>query len=400
MMEWPGITAFAEAASIPYGIFGLILTYILRDVDRWPKRLCVVIMSSSIIVAIANLVEGALMNYFHAPIPVCHLVMLINIPLFPVPTLLMTAYFLYSCGEDYRRSALMYSQCILVAFLIIIEYAAHAAGKISITPGYEVHSEGWSIICLYLPVAITAVLLIGLFKRWKRPTVIQWIIFLLCFITPSYIQGILMEFLLMVGLVRRYQEQQEESARQNAHIAVLQMRPHFIHNTLMSIYYLCAQDPEKAQAVIKDFSRYLQANFTAIAKDDTIPFSEELEHTRAYLAVEQARFEGQLFVDFDTPDTFFRIPPLTLQPIVENAVKHGLDPDMGPLYVSVTTEDTDTGIRIIVEDTGPGYAPSNEDPQFAISSIRKRLEAMCGGALQIEAREAGGTRVTMFIPKR
>jgi LytS/YehU family sensor histidine kinase len=166
----------------------------------------------------------------------------------------------------------------------------------------------------------------------------------------------------------------------------------------MSIYYLFTQDPEKAQTVIKDFSRYLQSNFTAIAEDGTISFAEELEHTRAYLAVEQARYEGRLFVEFDTPNTFFRVPALTLQPIVENAVQHGLDPDLEPLYVSVATQDAPGGIRIVVEDTGPGYAPSDGAPHFALDNIRERLENLCGGTLEIEPREAGGTKVTVFVP--
>ena len=90
------------------------------------------------------------------------------------------------------------------------------------------------------------------------------------------------------------------------------MRPHFIYNTMTSIYYLCEQDPKTAQQVTLDFTNYLRKNFSAIAKDGTIPFTEELEHTRAYLAVEQIRFEGEMFVEFDTPHTAFKLPPLTL----------------------------------------------------------------------------------------
>ena len=115
-------------------------------------------------------------------------------------------------------------------------------------------------------IAITAVILFAILRRWKKLTWAQRIVFLISFFTPSYIQGVLVELLLLVGLVRSYMEQKDEAARQRASIAVLQMRPHFIHNTLMSIYYLCAQDPEKAQRVIKDFSRYLQSNFTPVAQ--------------------------------------------------------------------------------------------------------------------------------------
>ena len=108
------------------------------------------------------------------------------------------------------------------------------------------------------------------------------------------------------------------------------MRPHFICNSMMSIYSLCRRDPEKARQVILEFTSYLRKNFAAIASEETIPFTEELDHNRAYLAVEQAQFEYSLFVDFDTSETLFRLPPLTLQPIVENAVVHGMRKSNAP----------------------------------------------------------------------
>lgn len=193
--------------------------------------------------------------------------------------------------------------------------------------------------------------------------------------------------------------QKELNVQQQASIAVLQMRPHFIYNTLMSIYYLCGQDPLRAQSVILDFSTYLKKNFTAIARDSIIPFTEELEHTRAYLAVETVRFEDMLFVQYDTPYTDFRIPPLTLQPVVENAVKHGLDPDGVPLHIIIRTFDTDSESVITVEDNGTGFDPKdNEKPHTALDNIRDRLEMMCRGSLIIESSEHIGTKVTITIP--
>ena len=177
------------------------------------------------------------------------------------------------------------------------------------------------------------------------------------------------------------------------------MRPHFIYNTLMSIYYLCQQDSVKAQNVILDFSRYLKKNFTAIVSEEPVPFSEELEHTRAYLAVEKVRFEDKLFVEFDTPVTVFKLPPLTLQPIVENSVKYGVSPGLDPLYLSIITEESDEGVAVIVDDTGPGFAPSDDnEPHIALENIRKRLKTMCGGSLKTTPREDGGTRVIIRIP--
>ena len=201
--------------------------------------------------------------------------------------------------------------------------------------------------------------------------------------------------------IDRYMCQQREIAHQRAGVMVLQMRPHFICNTMMSIYYLCDQDPKKAKQVTLDFTTYLRKNFTAIASENTVPFKDELEHTRAYLAVEQAQFEDRLFVSFDIPHTVFRVPPLVLQPIVENAVKYGMDPNGKPLNISVKTRRTAIGSEIIVEDNGPGYNPVNDnESHIALNNIRQRLEMMCKGKLEITALEDGGTTVKVTIPAK
>ena len=157
---------------------------------------------------------------------------------------------------------------------------------------------------------------------------------------------------------------------------------------------------KKAQQVTLDFTTYLRKNFTAIVSEDTVPFSDELEHTRAYLAVEQVQFEDSLFIEYDTPHKEFRLPPLTLQPIVENAVKHGMDPEYAPLRISIKTRETDSGNEIIVEDTGPGFEPVDDDGKThtALANIQQRLEMMCGGKMTIRPRAGGGTVVTVTIP--
>jgi LytS/YehU family sensor histidine kinase len=208
-------------------------------------------------------------------------------------------------------------------------------------------------------------------------------------------------FVIVVGdQAEQYLIQQREIAHQRASILVLQMRPHFIYNTMTSIYYLCEQDSKKAQQVTMDFTTYLRKNFTAIASVDTIAFPDELEHTQAYLAVEQAQFEDRLLVDYDTPHVRFRVPPLTLQPIVENAVKHGMDPDGEPLRICIRTRETGAGSQVVVEDNGTGFAPAGDgDPHVGLANIEQRLEMMCGGRLSVEPREGGGTVVTVTIPE-
>jgi LytS/YehU family sensor histidine kinase len=198
---------------------------------------------------------------------------------------------------------------------------------------------------------------------------------------------------------REIAEQQREIAHQRTNILALQMRPHFIYNTLMSIYGLCRLDPGKARQVVMDFANYLRRNFQAIASDSAIPFSTELEHTRAYLAIEQVQYDDMLVVDYDTTFTHFRLPPLTLQPIVENAIKHGMDTDSDPLRLSIRTRHTDFGAEVIVEDNGPGFDPAGtKEPGIALGNIRQRLEMMCGGSLTITPGDGGGTVVTITIP--
>ena len=198
---------------------------------------------------------------------------------------------------------------------------------------------------------------------------------------------------------REIAKQQREIANQRARIMVLQMRPHFIYNTLMSIYSLCNLNPQKARQVTMDFTDYLRKNFNAVASETPVPFSAELDHTRSYLAVEKAQHEDMLLVEYDTRFTNFRLPPLTLQPIAENAVKHGMNPYAGPLHITIRTCHTDSAGVIVVEDNGPGFEAAEESESYpALKNIRERLEWMCKGKLEITSREGGGTVVTVTIP--
>ena len=194
--------------------------------------------------------------------------------------------------------------------------------------------------------------------------------------------------------------QANENAEQKASILALQMRPHFIYNTLTSIYYLIEQDPEKAQSTIIDFTNYLRKNFNAIASGEPVAFEYELEHARTYLAVELVRFPDKITVDYDIPFTKFRLPPLTLEPLVENAVKHGMDPESDePLYIAIRTQNDGYRIRLTVENSGEEFgAVSNDEPHIALDNIRQRLDSMCRGTLNLFPREGGGTIVTIDIP--
>lgn len=200
---------------------------------------------------------------------------------------------------------------------------------------------------------------------------------------------------------RKLREQSEELRDAKLGVLMSQIRPHFIHNTLASAYYLCEDDPAKAQRVIRSFMDYLQGNYMALSNPDMIPFNEELKHVKSYVAVEKVRFEGELEVLFDTPWTEFRVPPLTLQPLVENAVKYGVGRGISPGTVVIRTRRTFWNSEILIEDNGIGYDPESlkTGVHTGLKNVRTRLESMCGGSVSIEAKKKGpGTIVKVLIP--
>ena len=105
-------------------------------------------------------------------------------------------------------------------------------------------------------------------------------------------------------------------------------------------------------------------------------------------------------MEFDTQHTAFRLPALTLQPLVENAVKHGLGKGVGPEHIKVRTRSEDDRAVITVEDDGPGIRSASKDSEvhIGLANVRERLELMCGGTLECASRPGGGTAVTVTIP--
>ena len=179
---------------------------------------------------------------------------------------------------------------------------------------------------------------------------------------------------------------------------ISQIRPHFIFNTLASVNMMCEENPKRASEIISDFSQYLQANFSALSTSELVPFSEEMKHIKAYLDVQSALYEDKLTVEYDTAYTAFRLPPLTLQPIVENCIKHGFGQDRSALHIIIRTRQINGGTEIQIEDNGPGYAPSPDGGiHVGLVNVKERLNMMCGGTLRLDPGSEG-TLATILIP--
>lgn len=418
MNDWTFFIYLCGAVLLLMGL-GLGLAVFIPSIDQWNKRFFIAFFGVLLLNSCFFLIEIIFID-----VPGMALVQVISnfwlslLTTLPLP--MLTVFLLHCCGEDWRKSALFRATAGLygVYFLLVV-IAQFTSFIYYVTPDGHLHTGPLYPLAIFPLVVIGLLNLIGLIRRRNKLTkklffavmvslvpltaaliIHMFVSVFLLVNTAIAILALFMYCIILSDQIEQYTRQQREIAHQRASILVLQMRPHFIHNTLMSIYYLCQQDPQEAQRVTLNFNTYLEKNLTALASEETIPFSEELEHTRAYLNVEQALYGDNLFVDYDTPHTCFRLPPLTLQPIVENAVKHGLDPDSDPIRISIQTRKTDAGSEVIVSDNGPGFAPADDNkPHIALANIRHRLEMMCGGQMTFRPRESGGTVVKLTIPE-
>lgn len=215
------------------------------------------------------------------------------------------------------------------------------------------------------------------------------------------VSGIVMFSLLETEQVELYFRKREENLEQRMYLLSLQIRPHFICNTLLSIYYLCDEDPSKAKKGILNFTDYLRKNFTAMEKESMVSIEEEISHVKAYIAVEKVRYEDELELEFDFEDKDFMLPSLTLQPLVENSVKHGIDPSGNVLRIVIRSRRTEEGHIITIEDNGTKDVKTEfEGTHIAVSNIRKRLTWMCNGSLAMQDNNEEGTVVKIMIPDK
>lgn len=420
MMDWMYIVDYLlVGALLVMMAIGIAFSAYMPALDRWNKRYFMILFSLLFLCSVSCFF-AVLFWEDSTKAKEAQIVYLFQALFLSTPIYMPMLFLLHSCGENVKNSLLFRIVTALlgvyIMMLIVIQFTDVFC---YVTPDNQ-FIRGPLYPLWMVPLVLILILnIVGVIKRRKKlskkyyigllvyllPMTAAMIIHMFISVELFVVFGMALFAIIMFGLIlsdnmEQYARQQQEIARQRTNALMLQMRPHFVYNTLTSIYCMIEDDPVKAKEVTGDFLNYLRNNFASMSQDKPIPFTKELEHTRAYLAVEQARFEGQVFFEFDTPVVNFRLPALTLQPIVENAVKHGVGPELDPLYISVITNETENGVEISVIDTGPGFGEiNNDEPHIALKNIRERLEMMCNGTLTIAPRDVGGTAVTVFIPQ-
>lgn len=269
-------------------------------------------------------------------------------------------------------------------------------------------------LLLYILIPFTMVILQVVFKPGIGLTNIGMaisliIIFIVSNVRITFMESELNKKVLQQNMVLLNQnkviaDKKEEIENLQLNMVITQMQPHFVFNVLNIIYYLCAKDTKLAQTAIDNFSSYLRTNIDSLVSDELAPFSKELEHVKNYLDLEKLRFDDELEIEYDIGPTDFHLPMLVVQPLAENAVKHGIaKSSRGGKLIIRTVEDYDN-YYIYVIDNGVGFdtkkKPADDGrSHIGVENVRVRIEKRVNGKLEIFSTKGKGTTAVITIPK-
>ena len=183
-------------------------------------------------------------------------------------------------------------------------------------------------------------------------------------------------------------------------LAMNQIRTHFIFNILNAISGMCKYDPAKADRTVVLFARFLRTNIDIMQSDTPVTFSSALRHVEDYIVLEQIRFGDRLNFVTDIEEDYFCLPPLVLQPLIENAIKHGLSnkPEGGTITLRTWVDDND--VCVSVHDDGVGFDPTQppRTGSVGLQNVRFRLQYTMNGTLTMDSAPGEGTTATIRIP--
>lgn len=274
-------------------------------------------------------------------------------------------------------------------------------------------------------VISSLVTLYGLFQKLREKSIHTVLIFsgfLTFFVTAVYdelryllIDHIRLDNTLIVGMLiclymnmiavtLEFSETEKKLSDTRVAILLSQIQPHFLFNVLIVIHQLCDLSPKQAKETILEFSSFLRSNMDSLFVKEPIPFEQELAHVKTYVSLEKKRFDEKVHCVYDIGCSAFSLPALTLQPIVENAVRYGITKKEAGGTVTVSTRERESCFVISVTDDGVGFDPLQKiqdgRSHVGLENVRNRLAATCGGKLHIHSTISVGTEVIIEIPKK
>jgi sensor histidine kinase YesM len=190
-------------------------------------------------------------------------------------------------------------------------------------------------------------------------------------------------------------------------IALSQIQPQFLYKVLDYVEGLCNRDTKKAKVLVSNLSDYLKGNVNLAGKEEMVPFEGEFEHTKAYLEIEKIINENSFDTEYDIRETDFMLPALSIQPVVENAVRHGVN-ELAPGKrgkIKVSTLHGNGYIKIVIKDNGVGFetesvigAAEYEKEMHGLKNVKERLRIMENAEIHVKSFPNRGTTVEIIIP--
>lgn len=221
--------------------------------------------------------------------------------------------------------------------------------------------------------------------------------------------GLMLSSLLIyvVLSMRRYlliSEQKQQLSEARMKMLQMQMNPHFLSNTMNTIYHLCEKDAKQAMQGIDNLSGFLRNNLDLSAGKELIPFEKELESIRYYYSLEQMRRPGKLKIVYMIETEDFLVPPFSIQVFAENAVKHGFNEGKGET-VSLSVREQNGKVEINIIDDGTGFETENLDSEnnsghYGITNAQERIKTLLNGDVSLISSPETGTIVIINIPVR
>lgn len=292
-------------------------------------------------------------------------------------------FFFAKGGKYYRSDTMIISQGYQFVMLGIVFFVALLNKRL-----LRREKAAFFIYCFF---PLVAIILQNIFKGYA-------IAYLSIILTTE-----VLFFFLNVQRNMQLIEEQEKAKDARIRVMMSQIQPHFIYNSLSSISTLISLDPKKAQESLDDFTEYLRHNISSLTEVKLIPFEDEFRHITTYVSLEKVRFGERLTVEYDIKARDFLVPPLSIQPVVENAIKHGILKKVDGGKLIFKTYETERSNIVEVNDDGVGFNIENVDfgsnKHFGINNIKDRLKGMCSGELHIDSALGKGTTVKIVFYK-
>ena len=332
-------------------------------------------------------------------------------------------FIMYLREKLFRSSRSISAVVLIVAILCAVSMAVvifnayyQVAFKVDIH-GHYVHENSQMIILGYLQFPIIALLITTLMMICSRGVGIRERIYYISYLFFPTV-GVILDYtihglsLTYIGMTvsaviiyaNLHMKKRKLIAEQRTALMMSQINPHFMYNTLTTIASLCEIEPKEAKALTVEFSTFLRQNLDTLKTTELIPFEQELRHVGCYLKIEKARFKESVDVIYSIGAKDFMLPALTVQPLVENAVKHGITKKQGGGTVKISTFRRDDCCVIEIIDNGVGFDSErmlhDGRTHIGIENVRSRLKDMCAGTLEIRSMVGVGTRATVEIPNK